>query len=87
MAFQDTKTLVLSLAHLNGIQHRLPGLDTRFYTQGTVEVVAREGAAGDWAAYVDTPTGRAIEYQGYKLTHEVAKELFPTWDDKLIWRK
>jgi len=87
MAFQDTETLTLTIDQLKEFEARLPGLETKFYTQTIVEMVAREGMDNDWAAYVDTPNGSAWEYQGYKLTHEVAKELFPTWDEKLIWRK
>jgi len=57
-----------------------------------VIAVAKEGAVGDWAAYIDAVSGynqaddinRVMEY-GDKLPEDVARVLFPGFSD-LKWR-
>ena len=58
----------------------------------TVIAVAKEGAVGDWAAYIDSVAGNNHEQEvkkvlenGNKLPETVAKVLFPSFKG-LIWR-
>lgn len=71
--------------------------DYEKYLPEMVRIVAIEGAIGDWAAYLETATceneiksGReeisAIAGLGHKLQEDEAKNLFPSWNDRLKWR-
>ncbi len=51
-------------------------------------VVAKEGWAGDWAAYRGRPGESAedVAHHGDKLSHEEAARLFPQIDRVFRWR-
>ncbi len=59
-----------------------------------VLVVAKQGGRGDdWAAYIAAVPGqdhehewREVAHSGAKLPYDVAKVLFPAFDEKYKWR-
>jgi hypothetical protein len=58
-----------------------------------VIAVAKEGYAGDWAAYIGAVAGENHEQEwqevmkhGNKLRKEVAEVLFPNFASKFVWR-
>ena len=50
-----------------------------------VTVTAREGAVGDWSAYVHR-RGTVLE-SGVKIPQPEAERLFPRWAERLAYRK
>ena len=59
-----------------------------------VLAVAKQGGRGDdWAAYIDAVRGdshkkewQEVARRGTKLPYEIAKILFPDFDEKYEWR-
>lgn len=51
-----------------------------------VLVVAVEGEVNDWAAYIGSGNEEKVKTRGTKLPYDVAKVLFPDWDERLAWR-
>lgn len=58
-----------------------------------VLVVAVEGAVKDWSAYIDAVKGfnhvaesEAVARNGTKIPYEIAKLLFPRFDEQFKWR-
>ncbi len=55
-----------------------------------VLAVAKEGAVGDWAAYIGCKRGQTTAVQvaadGCKLSRKVAELIFPHWKKKYKWR-
>ena len=92
MAYHDTETRKVRPANYKFLLDLCGegSVLSEFDPNQEIEVVAIQGAVGDWAAYFETPFSREFrrptQYAGNKLTQKLAEELFPEWKERLTWR-
>ena len=89
--FRDT-AITMTPSNTRGLQAFTRG-DPKPPASGLYHIVATEGGANDWAAYMESIHSRElgnstedIRSYGNKISQVDAERLFPDWAGRLAWR-